>query len=58
LRCCPWQFSFEYSARPLSELPPGALEGLTELPFQVQIRFTRRDGMKCIRCITHCQVRR
>ncbi len=34
----------------------GALDGLTELPFQVQIRFTRRDGVKCVRSITSFQV--
>lgn len=49
------QFSFEYGPRPFSELPPGALTGITELPFQVQIRFTRRDGVKCVRCITNFQ---
>ena len=49
------QFSFEYAPRPLSELPPGTLDGLSELPFQVQIRFTRRDGVKCVRCITNVQ---
>ena len=54
---CSPQFSFEYAPRPLSELPPGALDGLTELPFQVQVRFTRRDGVKCVRCITSVQVR-
>ena len=30
------QFSFEYSTRPPTEVPPALLDGLTELPFQVE----------------------
>ena len=51
------QFSFEYSTRPPSEIPAGLLDGLTELPFQVQIRYTRLNGMKCVRVISRSQVR-
>lgn len=50
------KFSFEYSTRPPSEVPAGILDGLTELPFQVQIRYTRLNGMQCVRVITRSQV--
>ncbi len=50
------KFSFEYSTRPPSEVPAGLLEGLTELPFQVQIRYTRLNGMQCVRVISRSQV--
>ena len=50
------KFSFEYSTRPPSEVPAGLLDGLTELPFQVQIRYTRLNGMQCVRVITRSQV--
>jgi hypothetical protein len=49
------QFSFEYSTRPSHECAPGLLTGLTELPFQVQIRYTRLNGMQCVRVISRSQ---
>lgn len=49
------QFSFEYSTRPPSEVPAGVLDGMSELPFQVQIRYTRLNGMQCVRVISRAQ---
>ena len=51
------EFTFEYSVRPFSELESLQidLESLKQFPFQTQIHFTNKQGMRCMRVITALQ---
>jgi len=46
------ELTFEYSTKPFTIRRRMGLEKEKELPFQVQIKYTRLDGMRCIRVIT------
>jgi hypothetical protein len=48
------EFSFEYEVRSNEAMATYARNG--RVPFQVQIRFTKLDGMKCMRVLSHLQV--
>ncbi|CAM9197262.1 unnamed protein product [Chrysoparadoxa australica] len=45
------EVSFEYNSKEGIELPPGT----DSVPFQVQLRYTKRDGTKCLRVMTQNQ---
>ncbi|KAH3767756.1 circularly permutated Ras protein 1 [Pelomyxa schiedti] len=45
--------TFEYGTKPSEEIP--GYDSLEFLPFQVQIEYTKLDGMKCVRIISHKQ---
>jgi Sec23/Sec24 zinc finger/Sec23/Sec24 trunk domain len=51
------EFTFEYSVRSIEELKALEinLDDIKQLPFQSQIHFTTKDGMKCMRVITSLQ---
>eukprot|EP00005_Dracoamoeba_jomungandri_P003868 CAMPEP_0174258688 /NCGR_PEP_ID=MMETSP0439-20130205/7635_1 /TAXON_ID=0 /ORGANISM="Stereomyxa ramosa, Strain Chinc5" /LENGTH=635 /DNA_ID=CAMNT_0015342295 /DNA_START=118 /DNA_END=2025 /DNA_ORIENTATION=+ len=51
------KFSFEYGVRPKQELQELVqdLDSLKNLPFQLQIYYTKLDGTKCIRLISKQQ---
>lgn len=46
------EFTFEYQVKSKEERASLGLDQLEELPFQVQVAFTRLDGMKCLRVIS------
>jgi hypothetical protein len=49
------ELSFEYQLRPTAERRALGIGELTALPFQVQIKYTRLNGMKCVRIMTQSQ---
>jgi len=49
-------FAFEFGVRPIEEAKALGIDlELSALPFQLQIRYTKLDGMKCIRIISREQ---
>lgn len=49
-------FTFEFGVRPAEEAKALGVDlDLPALPFQLQIRYTKLDGMKCIRIISREQ---
>lgn len=47
------EVSFEYTVKSKKHLK--VFKHLKALPFQVQIRYTRKDGMKCLRVLSKAQ---
>jgi len=46
------ELSFEYSIRDEARIRALGLRQLEKLPFQVQVEYTRLDGMKCMRVLS------
>jgi hypothetical protein len=49
------ELSFEYQLRPSAERKALGIGELKTLPFQLQITYTRLNGMKCVRVMTQSQ---
>jgi len=46
------ELSFEYTVKDEAQIQALGLQSLEHLPFQVQIEYTRLDGMKCMRVLS------